>query len=99
MKAKHLLIASFLTFAAVGAHADTGGVTRAQVQQELRDDFEIRQQLMLQREVAMRAGCDFNAVSYDADASIACNSLVQKIAAMKDRDAASKVASYKEQSR
>ncbi|GAB3548545.1 hypothetical protein GCM10027343_29060 [Noviherbaspirillum agri] len=99
MKTKQLIIASLLSVVAAGAFADTTAVTRAQVKQELQNDFEIRQQLMQHQEVAMRAGCDLNAESYEASAHIACNNLVQKIAASNGNDAAAKVASFKAQNR
>lgn len=99
MKTKQLIIGSLLSVAAAGAYADSAALTRAQVKQELQNDFEIRQQLMQHQEVAMRAGCDLNAESYEASASIACNNLVQKIAATNGSDAAAKVANFTAQNR
>ena len=82
MNTKQLLIASLLSLTAFGAYADAG-VTRADVKQELRNDFEVRQYLAKHREVAAKAGCDLDAVSYESGAAIACNNLVQKMIAAK----------------
>lgn len=94
MKIKQRLIAAMLFVTAAGAYADAG-LTRAQVQQEQQTDFEIRQQLMAHREIALLAGCSLDAVSYDPQASATCNQLVQKIAASNGNDAAAKLTSYK----
>ena len=86
MNTKQLLIASLLSLTAFGAYADAG-VTRADVKQDLRNDFEARQYLMKHREVAAKAGCDLNAASHESGAAIACNTLVQKMVAAKSGEA------------
>lgn len=94
MKTKQQLIAAMLFATAAGAYADAG-LTRTQVRQEQQTDFEIRQKLMVHREIAQQAGCSLDAVSYDPQASAACNQLVQKIAASNGNDAVAKLRSYK----
>ncbi len=92
MNTKQLLIASLLSLTAFGAYADAG-VTRAEVKQELKNEFEVRQYLAQHREVAAKAGCDLNAASHESDAALACNNLVQKMVATKSGEA--KVAGQK----
>lgn len=94
MKTKQRLIAAMFFATAAGAYADTG-LTRAQVRQAQQTDVEIRLQLMENREIAQEAGCSLDAISYDSQASAACDQLVQKIAVSNGNDAAAKLTSYK----
>jgi|GEM_PF-3315844 len=93
MKIAPFFVSSMLSILAFNANAQSA-LTRDQVQQELKVDSEIRQQLAQHLEVATQAGCELSAVSYSAIAVGNCNSLVQKIAASTGNNASEKFSSY-----
>jgi hypothetical protein len=90
-----IAIASIVALCAIGANAQTNGLTREEVRQELKQDVEIRQELAQHLEVAQQAGCNLHAVAEDINARNNCNALIARIATQNGTGAAAKLASFK----
>lgn len=95
MKAEQILLATALAVAATGASAQPHGLSREQVQLELRKDFDIRQELAHQKHIARQAGCDLDLATWEVNARFACNALIASIDQLEGDNAAAKVAAYK----
>jgi hypothetical protein len=94
MKAKRFLLTPIFALAAAGVFAEQSGLTRQEVRDEVTKYNEIRQALEQRKEIAVRYGCDFSAVSFDINAKMKCNALIERIAPFEGSDAMAKVEAF-----
>lgn len=94
MKAKRFLLTPIFALAAASVFAQQPGLTRQEVQDEVKKHNEILQALEHHKEIAMRYGCDISALSFDIGARMKCNALVERIASLEGSDAMAKVEAF-----